>query len=166
MRARLLSLASLVIVLAIGLTGCSKTEETVALPAETPEQVVEKFYQYIAEGGMKTTEAAYKLVSTKRVTLSEGRFKEIIKKYPPGMKVAIKSTEIKKDTAIVILDCELPSQFGQCVIESEVHLELDAVANAWRIDFTGETYDELEQLKAEGGTSPTQSDHAEHDQHQ
>lgn len=160
---------------------CAKKEEAKPVPAETPEQVVQKFYMYLAEGGMKTTEEAYKLISTKHSVLPEGRFKEIIKQYPPGMKVKIKSSKIENDKAVVILDCDIPSKFGACITESQMNLEIDPKVNAWRIDFSGDTFDELEQIKADAAKdSPatagraTDSDagheghkeHADHKEHE
>jgi len=126
---------------------CAKKEEAKPLPTETPEQVVEKFYMYIAEGGLKTTEEAYKLVSTKRSVLPEGKFKDIIRQYPVGMKVKVKGSKIENDKAMVFIDCDLPSKFGSCITESQINLEIDPKVNAWRIDFSGDTYDELEQIK-------------------
>ncbi|MDH4101426.1 MAG: hypothetical protein OEV28_12735 [Nitrospirota bacterium] len=145
---RLFSVSFYFILIALtGLMACAKKEEAKPLPTETPEQVVEKFYMYIAEGGLKTTEEAYKLVSTKRSVLPEGKFKDIIRQYPVGMKVKVKGSKIENDKAMVFIDCDLPSKFGSCITESQINLEIDPKVNAWRIDFSGDTYDELEQIK-------------------
>lgn len=162
-----------------GLMACTRKEEAKPLPTETPEQVVQKFYMYIAEGGLKTTEEAYKLVSSRRSELPQGKFKDIIKQYPAGMKVKIKSSKIENDRAMVLIDCDVPSKFGTCITESQVNLEIDPKVNAWRIDFSGDTYDELNQIKAEAakssaGTSPRETgkgqenhtDHTGHESHE
>lgn len=158
------------------LVACAKREEAKPLPVETPEQVVQKFYMYIAEGGLKTTEEAYKLVSTKRSVLPQGKFKDIIKQYPAGMKVKIKGSKIENDRAMVFIDCDVPSKFGTCITESQINLEIDPKVNAWRIDFSGDTDNELEQIKAEAaknqtGTAPAGGDkghegHTDHSGHE
>lgn len=169
----------IVLIVLAGLLACTRKEEAKPLPTETPEQVVQKFYMYIAEGGLKTTEEAYKLVSTKRTVLPQGKFKDIIKQYPVGMKVKIKSSTIENDRAMVFIDCDVPSKFGTCITESQINLEIDPKVNAWRIDFSGDTYDELEQIKAEaaknqpapapqgGGKGQDNStDHSSHEGHE
>mgnify|MGYP000385808442 CR=1 FL=1 len=175
MNRRFITILSYIVLIALTcLTACAKKEEAKPLPTETPEQVVQKFYMYIAEGGMKTTEEAYKLVSTKRSVLPQGKFKEIIKQYPAGMKVKVKSSKIENDKAMVFIDCDVPSKFGTCITESQINLEIDPKVNAWRIDFSGDTYDELEQIKAEAAkTQPApqgggqgQKEHQDHQGHE
>lgn len=162
-----LLLNALIGVISILLFACGPAKEaSKPQPAETPEQVVAKFYQYIGEGGLKTTEEAYKMVSTVHSTLHEGRFKEVIKRYPPGMKVTIKGTSIDKDRAKVSIECSMPSAFGAYLTQSDIHLDLDPKLNAWRIDFSGDTYDEVDHIKAESGqTAGKDAGQAGHEGH-
>lgn len=119
------------------LSGCSRTSKQ---PAESPEDVVKKFYAYIQEGGPTTLGEAYKLCSSKYYKLSEDRFKDIVAKYSKDMKVNVIGSKIVKDRAVVKIECKVPSAFGgDFVQESDVNLDLDEKTNSWKIDFTGET---------------------------
>lgn len=119
------------------LSGCSRTSNQ---PAESPEDVVKKFYAYVQEGGPTTLREAYKLCSSKYYTLSEDRFKDIVSKYSKDMKITVVGSKIVKDRAVVKIECKVPSSFGgDFVQESDVNLDLDEKTNSWKIDFTGET---------------------------
>ncbi|MBI3397691.1 MAG: hypothetical protein HY026_00375 [Deltaproteobacteria bacterium] len=121
------------------LSGCSKMSNQ---PAESPEDVVKKFYAYIKEGGPTTLGEAYKLCSSKYYKLPDDRFKDIASKYSKDMQVNIKDSKIMKDKAVVKIECKVPSAFGgDFVQESDVNLDLDEKTNSWKIDFTGETID-------------------------
>ncbi len=119
------------------LSGCGKISNQ---PAESPDDVVKKFYAYIKEGGPTTLGEAYKLCSTKQYKLPEDRFRDIVSKYSKDMKVNVIDSKITKGKAVVKIECKVPSSFGgDFVQESDVRLDLDEKTNTWKIDFTGET---------------------------
>lgn len=122
------------------LSGCGKRTNQ---PAESPEDVVKKFYAYVKEGGPTTLGEAHKLCSTKYYKLPEDRFRDIVSKYSKDMKVNVIDSKIMKDKAVVKIECRVPSAFGgDFVQESDVHLDLDEKTNSWKIDFTGETQED------------------------
>ena len=130
------------------ISGCSRTSNQ---PAESPEDVVKKFYAYVQEGGPTTLGEAYKLCSSKYYKLSEDRFKDIVSKYSKDMRVNVIGSKIVKDRAVVKIECKVPSSFGgDFVQESDVNLDLDEKTNSWKIDFTGETQPESREESAAG----------------
>lgn len=132
------------------LSGCSRMSSQ---PAESPEDVVKKFYAYVKEGGPTTLGEAYKLCSTKHYQLPEDKFKDIVSKYSKDMKVNVIDSKITKDKAVVKIECKVPSSFGGDFIqESDVRLDLDEKTNSWRIDFTGETQESGREERS-GGTA-------------
>ncbi|MBI5682296.1 MAG: hypothetical protein HZC45_03875 [Deltaproteobacteria bacterium] len=134
---------SVLIIIAVFIfTGCSANGNSAVKSKEKPEEVVKKFYSYIAEGGPTTLHEAYKLVSTKHYKLNEEQFKGIVANYSKDMQVNILNSNIKKDMAVVTIEYTIPSAFGgDFVSRSELHLNLDKTTSTWKIDFTGETYD-------------------------
>lgn len=131
--------------------GCGKVSKQ---PAESPEEVIKKFYAYIKEGGPTTLGEAYKLCSSKHYKISEDRFKDIVSKYSKDMKVNIINSKVMKDRAVIKIECKVPSAFGgDFVQESDVNLDLDEKTNTWKIDFTGETQEQSkEETPAAGST--------------
>ncbi len=122
-------------------SGCSKNGA--AVPEESPEEVVKKFYAYIKEGGPTTLGEAYRLISTKHYKMDEDIFKSRVSKYPDDLEVKVLGSEIKGDIAVVTIEYRTASSFGGYVtIETRVNLELDRKENRWKIDFTGETHEE------------------------
>ncbi|HBO83829.1 MAG: hypothetical protein A2073_02650 [Deltaproteobacteria bacterium GWC2_42_11] len=123
--------------------GCSANGNTAMTKGiEKPEEVVKKFYSYVAEGGPTTLREAYKLISTKHYKMNEEQFKGVVSNYSKDMKVNIISSDIKKDLAVVTIEYSMPSALGgSFTAQSDMHLELDAASKSWKIDFTGETYD-------------------------
>ncbi len=120
--------------------GCGKDEIT---PEESPEEVVKKFYAYIKEGGNTTLGEAYKLISKKHYVLDEDIFKNLVSKYPKDMEVKIIGSSIMKDKAVVTIEYRTASSFGgYFTTQTDINLELDEESMSWKIDFTGETYDE------------------------
>ncbi len=141
------------IITAFVFTGCTVNGNSATIKGkEKPEEVVKKFYSYIAEGGPTTLKEAYKLVSTKNYKLNEEQFKGITSQYSKDMKVNIVSSDVKKNLAIVNIEYSVPSAFGgNFTTQTEIHLNLDEAANAWKIDFTGETYNnEIGQVSKTG----------------
>lgn len=109
--------------------------------SESPEEVVLKFYSYVGEGGSSSLSEAYKLISTKHFTLTEDKFKGIVLNYPTNMKVKVVSGKVIKDRAVVTIEYKIASAFGgDFTTTTEINLDLDEKAKSWRIDFTGETY--------------------------
>jgi len=122
--------------------GCKGNE---VKPAEAPEDVVERFYAYIKEGGPTTLNEAYRLCDLRSGSLDEGRFKDTVSKYPQDLEVKILGTSYddKKNIAIVSIECKTASSFGgYLTTTTDLNLSLDKEAKAWRIDFLGDTYDE------------------------
>lgn len=143
----------LLIITAFVFAGCSANGNSATIKTkEKPEEVVKKFYSYIAEGGPTTLKEAYKLVSAKHYKLNEEQFKGITSQYSKDMKVNIVSSDIKRDIAIVNIEYSVPSAFGgNFTTQTELHLDLDEASNAWKIDFTGETYNnEIGQVSKTG----------------
>ncbi|MFZ3090495.1 MAG: hypothetical protein WA240_07730 [Nitrospirota bacterium] len=126
---------SLVLLLVLLSIGCSRTS---APPKETPEAVVTKFYEFTGTGGTRAISEAYRLTNAKDVRLTEDRFRDIVKRYPEGMKVKALKSDIEKDVAKVTIEMILPSSFGEYKTETYVYLKLDRETNNWKIDFTGE----------------------------
>ena len=134
--------STLIIIAVFIFTGCSVSGNSAVKSKEKPEEVVKKFYSYIAEGGTTTLREAYKLISSKHYKLNEEQFKGIVANYSKDMKVNILNSNIKKDRAVVTIEYTIPSAFGgDFVSRSELHLDLDKTTSTWKIDFTGETYD-------------------------
>ena len=107
--------------------------------SESPEEVVKKFYSYIAEGGSSSLSEAYRQVSSKRFTLTEDKFKGIVLNYPKNMVVKIIGSKIVKDRAVVSIECKTASSFGgDITVTTDINLDLDEKARSWKIDFTGE----------------------------
>lgn len=122
--------------------GCSKEN---IRPAESPEQVVKRFYSYIKEGGTTTLGEAYRLIDTQQSKLEEDSFKSTVGKYPRDMDVKIIGSRIddKKAVAVVTIEFRSASSFGgQMVTTSDINLRLDKGSKSWKIDFAGDTYDE------------------------
>lgn len=109
--------------------------------AESPEEVVKKFYSYVGEGGSSSLGEAYKLISTKHFILTEDKFKGIVLNYPSDMEVKVLSGRVIKDRAVVSIEYKMASAFGgDFITTTEIHLDLDEKSKSWKIDFTGETY--------------------------
>lgn len=107
--------------------------------SETPEEVVKKFYSYIAEGGSSSISEAYKHISSKHVTLTEDKFKGIVLNYPKEMTVKIISSKVLKDRAVVTIEYKCTSAFGGDIcVKTDINLDLDEISRSWKIDFTGE----------------------------
>lgn len=131
----LLKKFSLVLLLVLLSIGCSRSS---APPKETPEMVVSKFYEFTGTGGTRAISEAYRLTNAKESKLTEDRFREIVRRYPEGMKVKVLKSDIEKDVAKVAIEMILPSSFGEYKTETYVYLKLDRETNNWKIDFTGE----------------------------
>lgn len=108
--------------------------------SESPEEVVKKFYNYIAEGGSSSLSEAYRQVSSKRFTLSEDKFKGIVLNYPKNMVVKIIGSKVIKDRAVVSIEYKCASAFGgEVCVTTDINLDLDEKSRSWKIDFTGES---------------------------
>ena len=114
------------------------------LPKEGPDVVATRFYEYISEakikGGAAPAREAFKLINADTSKLNQSQFVEIVKRYPPGFRVELTSTEINENKALVMMMYKLPSDFGEYSVNGEVSLDLDPQTNSWKIDFTGENY--------------------------
>lgn len=108
--------------------------------SESPEEVVKKFYSYIAEGGSSSISEAYRHVSSKRFTLTEDKFKGIVLNYPKNMVVKIIGSKVIKDRAVVTIEYKCTSAFGgEVCVTTDINLDLDEKSRSWKIDFTGES---------------------------
>ncbi|MBI3354936.1 MAG: hypothetical protein HY034_08635 [Nitrospirae bacterium] len=139
---------SLVLLLVLLSIGCSRTS---APPNETPDAVVTKFYEFTSTGGTRAISEAYRLTNAKDVRLTEDRFRDIVKRYPEGMKIKVLKSDIQKDIAKVTVEMSMPSAFGEYKTESYIYLKLDKQANNWKIDFTGELQDDKIQPEEKKG---------------
>ena len=143
---RKIGLVLFLIVLSIG---CSRSS---AQPKETPDMVVNKYYGFISTGGMRALSEAYRLTTAKENRLTEDRFKDIVRRYPEGMKIKILATDVQKNNiAKVTCEMSMPSSFGEHVTENYVYLKLDKETNSWKIDFTGELQEDKVQPEEKKG---------------
>jgi hypothetical protein len=142
---RKIGLVLFLIVLSIG---CSRSS---APPKETPDMVVNKYYGFISTGGMRALSEAYRLTTAKENKLTEDRFKDIVRRYPEGMKIKILGTDVQKNIAKVTMEMNMPSSFGDYVTQNYVYLKLDKETNNWKIDFTGELQDDTVQPEEKKG---------------
>lgn len=130
-----------ILLLAVLLPACSRGVK----PAESPEEVVRKFYAYVKEGGTTTLGEAYRLIDAKGGRVDEDSFKKTVSSYPKDMDVKVVGSAIdgKSDRAVVTIEYRTESAFGGYMVsKTDVNLKLDREAKAWRIDYAGETYDE------------------------
>jgi hypothetical protein len=111
-------------------------------PAEGADVVVKKFYEHISNarimGGTTPLREAYKLISSSKSRLSQARFMEIARKYPPAFNAEVVKTETKGKQAFVTITYKMPSMFGEYTVNTEIPLSVDETTNTWKIDFTGE----------------------------
>ena len=131
-------------VICLSLTGCGQGDAG-STPGEGPKVVVERLYGYISEakikGGGSPAREAFKLTSAERSRLRVEQFLEVIKKYPPGFKADVGEVKINGTQAFVTISYRMPSMFdGGYTMTAEVPLTIDKTSNAWKVDFTGETY--------------------------
>lgn len=109
--------------------------------AESPSEVVKKFYAYIHDGGPTSLAEAYRLLSTKNVEIPEDRFKAIVLNYPKDLKVNVIAGNIVENVATVPIEYETASSFGGVfTVKTEVNLNIDEKTKSWKIDFTNDTY--------------------------
>jgi len=114
--------------------------------AESPEEIVKKFYAYINDGGPTSLAEAYRLISTKQHEITEDRFKAIVLNYPNDLKVNVIDGNIVESVATVPIEYETSSSFGGVfTIKTEVNLNIDEKTKSWKIDFTNETYNAREE---------------------
>lgn len=113
-------------------------------PEQTPEMVVEKFYEYISEskirGGSLLIREAFKLTSGGQSRYDQAKFLEVINNYPAGFKATIIKTDIQGRRAEVVIEYEMPSMFGDAYsVNAAVPLIVDEETNTWKVDFRGDT---------------------------
>jgi len=142
MKKKLLLSAAIIVLLAIIGSYAYQYKGTVKIQtAESPEEVVGKFYAYISDGGPTSLAEAYRLLSTKQHEITEDRFKAIVLNYPDDLKVKVIDGNIVENVATVPIEYETSSSFGGVfTIKTEVNLNIDEKTKSWKIDFTNETY--------------------------
>ncbi len=130
----------------VTMMGCEQTTGAPhAVPAEAPDVVLKRFYDYISEaklkGGASPAREAFKLIDSERSQLIVEQFLEVVKKYPPGFQAEVGKAEIHGSQATVPISYKIASSFGGFYTVNEViPLVLDERSNSWKVDFTGETY--------------------------
>lgn len=142
MKSRLL-IAALIIVplLVIGAIAYQYKGSVRIETAESPEEVVEKFYAFIGEGGPSSLDEAYRLLSSGKYAISEDRFKNIVTNYPKDLRVNVIKGRVKDGQAIVPIESKTASAFGgDYTVMSDIVLNLDKKAKIWRIDFRRDSY--------------------------
>ncbi len=150
---KFLLLSSLVV---FALNGCSEPEKS-TLPAETPQQVVEKFFSYLQSGGKRTLEEAHKLTNSSSQSVQSDSFRRWTEMYDPDTEITVLKSRILEQpskagekVAEVTIGFKVPSAFGGFMDSTSLmHLTLDRETNSWKIDFLAETIDE-EVFKKEG----------------
>ena len=129
--------------------GCDRGSD-ISLPGQGPEEVVNRFYAFVSEGGPTSVGEAYKLVA-KESNISEPRFREVVKDYPPGLNVVVTKSVITGETAVVDIEYKVESFFeDEYTVQTSLELTVDREANAWRVDFTGETDTQSKDTAIEG----------------
>ncbi len=116
-------------------------------PDETAVSVVEKFYEYVSEakirGGNLLINEAYKLTNGKQSRTGRALFLGVVNRYPPGFKVEIIESRVRGRHAIVTIEYQMPSSFGnKYSIRTPIHLNIDEESNSWKLDFRGDTDDQ------------------------
>ena len=125
------------------------------LPEQSPEVVVEKFYEYISEskirGGTMLVREAFKLTSGDQSRYGQAKFLEVINNYPAGFQATIMKTDIQEQHANVTIEYEMASSFGGTYkVNAIIPLIVDQETHTWKIDFRGDTDDQnLDKLKKE-----------------
>ena len=114
------------------------------LPEQSPEAVVEQFYEYISEskirGGTLLIREAFKLTSGGQSRYDQAKFMEVINRYPAGFKATIVKTDIQGVHADVAIEYEMATMFGDAyAVNSVIPLVVDKETNTWKIDFRGDT---------------------------
>ena len=117
------------------------------LPEQSPEVVVEKFYEYVSEakirGGSLLIREAFKLTSGDQSRYGQAKFLEVINNYPAGFKATIVKSDIQGWRAEVVIEYEMASLFGGAYkVNAVVPLIVDEETNTWKIDFRGDTDDQ------------------------
>lgn len=151
------SLFGVVLVLAAwgNISGWGKQDKP--LPQQTPEAVVGQFYEYISEskirGGTLLVREAFKLTSGKQTRYGQAKFLEVINRYPAGFNATIIKSDIQGQHAEVTIEYDMASAFGGAYkVDAVIPLIVDDEANAWKIDFRGDTDDQdLAMIKKEYG---------------
>ena len=110
--------------------------------AESPEEVVKRFYAFIGEGGPSSLDEAYRLLNTGKFAISEDRFKNIVTNYPKDLRVNVIKGKVDEGQAVVPIEYKVASSFGgDYTVKSDVILNLDENAKSWLIDFRGDSYE-------------------------
>ena len=131
-----------------GIGGWASWEnEEKPLPEQSPESVVEKFYEYISEskirGGTLLIREAFKLTSGGQSRYDQAKFLEVINRYPSGFNATIIKANIHEQHAEVAIEYKMASTFGGAyTINSVIPLIVDEKTNTWKIDFRGDTDDQ------------------------
>ena len=139
-------IGSIIMAMSMIMAGCSGDSGSVSvMPAEGPEVVAKKFYNYISEakirGGASPAKEAFKLINSEGANLNVHQFLEIIKSYPPGFMAEVGKVEINGTQAIVDITYKMPSTFGGSYdVKGAIPLNVDKATNTWKIDFVGDTY--------------------------
>ncbi|VAX16519.1 hypothetical protein MNBD_NITROSPINAE03-494 [hydrothermal vent metagenome] len=136
--------------------GCTSKKEEAVLPATTPDKVVLRFFDLIAEGGKLTTMEAMKMISPKTSRIDLNTFRKWTQEFSKESKVKIVETIIRKQRdkdgnmmANVRMEVLTPSIFGgDFTSTSNMNLILNEEANKWEIDFLAQTVNEDDFLKA------------------
>ena len=133
------------VVLALGIgmvvTGCEK-----ALPSEAPDQVVRRFFSYLGERGPTSLDAAYQMIDEK-CKLERWQMDLVIAKYPQDLKVLVQGYKLERKRAVVNIGYTMASTFGgEFTVNDEVIVNLDEKSNTWKVDFTGESDEEISKV--------------------
>ncbi len=144
------------LVLAVGLFhGCTKNE-TAKFPDTAPDEVVERFYGLLGEGGKLSIREAHTMVSTKYRVMDQNDFRRWTENFNKETKYKALETNLpaarNEDgdwVATVKLEVKSPSSFGDYfATTSKVNLILDSEDNKWKIDFMADSIDESGFLSA------------------
>jgi hypothetical protein len=140
-------------VIAIGFVGCTKKQ---SFPETTPEMVVERFYQLIADGGKTSNREALTMVSDKYRGIEANNFRTWTDSLNTKSTIEILETVLPEEktadgfwVASVKLLIEIPSSFGDTyTTTSTMNCIFHEDDDAWKIDFMGDTIHEDQFLDA------------------
>ncbi len=138
----------------VGFATINYSDKEMAQPTESAATVVENFYELISEakirGGTSLISEAYKLTDGPQTQTAHAMFLEVVNRYPSGFRVDVVDSVVEGDHAIVTIEYRLPTSFGDVIsISTPVHLNVEAETNTWKVDFRGDTDDQIRENFAE-----------------
>jgi hypothetical protein len=112
----------------MGVAGIQYYLDHIKLPAVSPRQVVEQYFEALKN---KDYQRAYDLVSLRHYNNSYNQFIDRVSMYSPDMQLEVKGESITDDTALVETRVVLPLEFGP--YSSDSNMDLVRIKREWKI---------------------------------